>query len=243
VQVKIDARVPMPEELDLRPYKGTGLQPGEVLIPEEASASVGEGSSEAAVDQEVLGQLVSMGFSENGSKRAIMATACNDPEVAMNWIMEHMEDPDFNDPLPVGGTDGGEEVSEASVSMIESMGYSREQAKGALLACDRNLERALDWIFSRDDLDQAVAEILSSNSGASATATAGSTGDEEVDDGEGLYTLVAIISHIGKNTDHGHYVCHIKKEGHWVFYNDEKVAKSKAPPLDLGFMYLYKRNV
>jgi hypothetical protein len=26
---------------------------------------------------------------------------------------------------------GGEEVSEASISMIESMGYSREQAKGA----------------------------------------------------------------------------------------------------------------
>jgi uncharacterized UBP type Zn finger protein len=22
----------------------------------------------------------------------------------MNWIMEHMEDPDFNDPLPVGST-------------------------------------------------------------------------------------------------------------------------------------------
>jgi hypothetical protein len=27
----------------------------------------------------------------------------------------------------------------------------------------------------------------------------GSTGDEEVDDGEGLYTLVAIISHIGRS--------------------------------------------
>jgi hypothetical protein len=44
---------------------------------------------------------------------------------------------------------------------------------GALLACDKNLERALDWIFSRDDLDQAVAEVLSSNHGPSATATAG----------------------------------------------------------------------
>jgi hypothetical protein len=32
--------------------------------------------------------------------------------------------------------------------------------KGALLACDKNLERALDWIFSRDDLDQAVAEVV-----------------------------------------------------------------------------------
>jgi ubiquitin carboxyl-terminal hydrolase 5/13 len=78
----------MPEVLDLRQYKGTGLQPGEVLIPEEASGSVGEGSSGAGaapvVDEEVLGQLVSMGFSENGSKRAIIATGCNDPEVRIH---------------------------------------------------------------------------------------------------------------------------------------------------------------
>ena len=45
------------------------------------------------------------------------------------------------------------------------------------------------------------------------------------DDGEGIYSLMAIISHIGKSTDHGHYVCHIKKNGQWVLYNDEKVGK------------------
>ena len=43
------------------------------------------------------------------------------------------------------------------------------------------------------------------------------------DDGEGKYTLTEIISHIGKSTDHGHYVCHIKKDGQWVLFNDEKV--------------------
>lgn len=39
---------------------------------------------------------------------------------------------------------------------------------------------------------------------------------------------MAIISHIGRNTDHGHYVCHIKKDNHWAFFNDEKVAPSPA---------------
>ena len=34
---------------------------------------------------------------------------------------------------------------------------------------------------------------------------------------------MAIISHIGRNTDHGHYVCHVKKDGQWAFFNDEKV--------------------
>jgi Ubiquitin carboxyl-terminal hydrolase len=40
----------------------------------------------------------------------------------------------------------------------------------------------------------------------------------------GKYTLMAIISHIGRNTDHGHYVCHIKKDNQWAFFNDEKVT-------------------
>ena len=76
---------------------------------------------------------------------------------------------------------------------------------------------------------------------------------------------MAVISHIGKNTDHGHYVCHIKKNGVWALFNDEKVrriditflmvfvcsaysfivtcqvAKSKVP-LDNGYMYLYHRD-
>jgi ubiquitin C-terminal hydrolase len=28
---------------------------------------------------------------------------------------------------------------------------------------------------------------------------------------------------MGKNTDHGHYICHVRKNGHWVLFNDEKV--------------------
>lgn len=37
-------------------------------------------------------------------------------------------------------------------------------------------------------------------------------------------------------------VCHIRKEGKWVIFNDEKVAQSKSPPVDLGYLYFY-RNV
>ena len=46
----------------------------------------------------------------------------------------------------------------------------------------------------------------------------------DVDDGNGQYELVAVISHIGKNTDHGHYVCHVKKDNQWVLFNDDKVC-------------------
>ena len=67
--------------------------------------------------------------------------------------------------------------------------------------------------------------------------------------------------YLGKNTDHGHFLCHIKhpvptpaasisgsaapsasSDSAWVCYNDEKVAKTENPPLGHGFMYLYTRN-
>lgn len=46
---------------------------------------------------------------------------------------------------------------------------------------------------------------------------------------------------MGSSADVGHYVCHIKKNGRWVIFNDEKVAESQAPPKDLAYIYLYKR--
>ena len=83
--------------------------------------------------------------------------------------------------------------------------------------------------------DEAKLELLShlrrSHGGA----------PEAASDGPGTYELLAIISHMGSNTSCGHYVCHVRKQGRWVLYNDQKVAVSEEPPLALGYMYLYKR--
>jgi hypothetical protein len=37
---------------------------------------------------------------------------------------------------------------------------------------------------------------------------------------------MGIICHLGRNTDHGHYACHLKKDDQWTFFNDEKVSLS-----------------
>ncbi len=55
------------------------------------------------------------------------------------------------------------------------------------------------------------------------------------------YELTAFISHMGTSTMCGHYVCHIKKDGKWIIFNDAKVAESAAPPRELAYLYLYKR--
>jgi ubiquitin carboxyl-terminal hydrolase 5/13 len=54
--------------------------------------------------------------------------------------------------------------------------------------------------------------------------------------------LLHRVSHIGKNTGSGHYVAHIKRNGKWVIYNDEKVALSENPPLQHAYLYLFQRK-
>jgi hypothetical protein len=77
---------------------------------------------------------------------------------------------------------------------------------------------------------QVLGNAGASDAGSAAeTAARGREGEgPAIDTGVGKYSLLAVISHIGKGTDHGHYVCHILKEGAWVLYNDEKVSKCSS---------------
>ena len=53
----------------------------------------------------------------------------------MNWVMEHMGDPDFSDPFVTPNSSGApaeEPVNEEHLGMIISMGFTINQAKKAL---------------------------------------------------------------------------------------------------------------
>merc|ERR1712232_285796 len=117
-------------------------------------------------------------------------------------------------------------------------GFSEAHVAAALKHCGGDPTRAADWLFSHaDDLDAAVAALSSGG------ASGGGASEREYEDGVGEYEIVGFISHIGRNTGSGHYVCHKKaSDGKWVILDDSKVAQSEAPPLDLGYMYLYRRK-
>ena len=238
VPKKLEAEVDVPETLDLEWLRAKGPQPDEQLLPEDAGER-GDTAAAAAVrpDPQIVAQLVAMGFSENGCKRAAVATRNASAEASMEWVFAHMEDPDFNAPLPAEGGGGppAPAPDAAAVDMLTGMGFSAEHATIALGACGGSLERAADWLFSHPDPEAAVK----AEAGAGAAAAGGG---KEVDDGPGTYELVGFISHIGSNTASGHYVAHIKKAGQWVIHNDEKVAVSARAPTKLGYMYLFRRT-
>lgn len=246
---KLDVSVPMPTELDLSALKGTGLVDGEVLMPEDPVVQVNEEEPGITPDPEIVSQLVAMGFSENGSKRAAIATNNVSAEASMEWVFAHMEDPDFNDPPRSQQTAqdaSGEhttttEFSSESILSLTTMGFNDTQAKAALRATGGSLERAADWLFSHaDDLDAAVREVEAEVR----TERGGREDAEKIHyiDGSPKYELLGFASHLGNNTSCGHYVAHIKKESQFVLFNDEKVALSQNPPTDLGFLYVYRRK-
>ena len=249
---KIEARVAVPDTLDLEHLRSKGLQPGENELKEQPGAAAAAGDTEAAPHPEANGaiveQLVAMGFSENGAKRATLATGNSDVQVAMEWVMNHMGDADFNDPLPAAGaapTSAGAadefQADPSSVEMLGAMGFSAEHAAIALGMCGGSLERAADWLFSHPDPVAAAAEAKSGAGGPTAATGEGGAAAAAPEDGPGRYELVGFISHIGSNTACGHYVAHIRRGGRWAIFNDEKVAASQQPPRELGYMYLYRR--
>ena len=155
----------------------------------------------------------------------------------------------FLQPLPdtsnAGRTTGDEGAVDETVvqSLVASLGaFTADQVRAALNETSGVADRAADWLFSHmDDLDSAIAALRSKASGGTLTGS-GSRNIALEDAVEGKYTLMGMISHIGKNTGSGHYVAHLKKGGKWMIFNDEKVALSSKPPFQHAYLYLFQRS-
>eukprot|EP00475_Leptophrys_vorax_P002585 TRINITY_DN1145_c0_g1_i1.p1 TRINITY_DN1145_c0_g1~~TRINITY_DN1145_c0_g1_i1.p1 ORF type:complete len:781 (-),score=220.07 TRINITY_DN1145_c0_g1_i1:510-2816(-) len=157
---KLDARVEVPQQFDFSAFRARGLQPNETELPKGGPAP----QESVEPDPVIVSTLVSMGFSENGSKRAAVAVKNSNIDAASNWVFEHMGDADFNNPLPTAGASAAAETfSPDSIMMLESMGFSEKAAKKALTSTSGDVERAAEWLFSRagtGELEAMVSEEL-----------------------------------------------------------------------------------
>ncbi|NWY52400.1 UBP13 hydrolase, partial [Chionis minor] len=266
---KLDVSIDMPDFLDISHLRARGLQPGEEELPDIAPPIIIPDDPKGIpttsllilsyIDEPSVMQLAEMGFPLEACRKAVYYTGNMGAEVAFNWIIAHMEEPDFAEPLIVpafgevassgeaafGAVGLDNQPPEEMVAIIISMGFQRNLAIQALKATNNNLERALEWIFTHPELEEESEPALdmmnmANNANANIPAETGSEGPR-IKDGSGRYELFGFISHMGTSTMSGHYVCHLKKEGRWVIYNDLRVCASERPPKDLGYIYFYHR--
>jgi ubiquitin carboxyl-terminal hydrolase 5/13 len=255
VPKKLDVFIEDPQEIDISNLRGTGLQPNETLLADEQEqAPQATEAPKLNVDQSIVAALMDMGFSELRSQKAAINTHNAGVEQAMNWVFDHNDDADIDDPLPTTSNTASKasvSVDDDAIEQIVMMGIERDAAILALKNTDNNVERAVDWVFNHiDEMAQLLQEDKnkgsSSSSSSSNTASVPSQPKQNFTDGSGKYDLIAFISHIGTNTNCGHYVAHIKKKvedkDQWVLFNDSKVALSEEPPFDMGYLYVYKRR-
>uniref|UniRef100_A0A915NYB9 Ubiquitin carboxyl-terminal hydrolase n=1 Tax=Meloidogyne floridensis TaxID=298350 RepID=A0A915NYB9_9BILA len=94
---KLDVDVEMDDSIDLTAFYSEGkIQPDEQPFPDV----------NPDVNQEIVLQLMDMGFTENASIKASIHTKNAGLESAANWILQHMDDADLNEPLPSSQSTG-----------------------------------------------------------------------------------------------------------------------------------------
>ncbi|KAL8144321.1 hypothetical protein V2J09_017353, partial [Rumex salicifolius] len=229
---KLDVYVDVPDIIDISHMRSKGLQPGEELLPESVPDDEMETESLSA-NEDIVSQLVSMGFAHLHCQKAAINTSNVGIEEAMNWLLSHMEDADIDAPISKGSKGGMVQVDQTQVDTLVSFGFAEETAKQALLATGGDIEKATDWIFNNPN--------ASMPSSADASGSQAEPVSPDLPDGSGKYKLLGFVSHIGTSTQCGHYVAHIQKDGRWVIFNDEKVGSSVNPPKDMGYLYFFER--
>ena len=204
---------------------------------------------EPELNQEILEQVIQMGVPETPAKHALYRTGNSSADAAVGWYFDNMDDIGLHLPLAVPKQEGpsgaeADNVPKEALDMMISMGFDEKRCREALKACDMNLSRATDWLFSHpqepEDDDVSMAE-------------ANEEPPKDLDEmykctRPGLYQLQSFITHLGGSVDAGHYVCHIKKainsgdpSKQWVYFNDAKVASTSDPPIGQGYMYFLNK--
>ncbi|XP_055823453.1 ubiquitin carboxyl-terminal hydrolase 14 isoform X2 [Solanum dulcamara] len=230
VPKKLDVYIDVPETIDISSMRSNGIQPGEELLPDSAAGD-GEQSIKLLADDDIVAQLVSMGFNLLHCQKAAINTSNSGVEAAMDWLLNHMNDPDID--APISGNVQNPDIDQSKVDTLVSFGFEEKLARKALKASGGDVEKATEWIFSSPSASTASDMDVTTSSGAAV--------DPLMPDGGGRYRLLGFVSHIGTSTQCGHYVAHIHKDGRWVIFNDEKVGVSKKTPMDMGYLYFFER--
>uniref|UniRef100_A0A452VDR0 Ubiquitin-associated domain-containing protein 1 n=1 Tax=Ursus maritimus TaxID=29073 RepID=A0A452VDR0_URSMA len=98
------------------------LNPDAVELFKKANAMLDE-EEDGRVDEAALRQLTEMGFPESRAAKALRLNHMSVPQ-AMEWLIEHAEDPTIDTPLPGQASPGGAQAEAAPEAATEAAGTS-----------------------------------------------------------------------------------------------------------------------
>ncbi|KAI6181467.1 Ubiquitin carboxyl-terminal hydrolase [Aphelenchoides besseyi] len=262
---KLDVDVNVPDELNLERLRSHGLQPGEELLPESVetpAAGAPRKPEGPQLNETYIRQLMDMGIDRRMAETAVFQTNNRSPDEATEWVFAHMEDPNIEQLHPdqesqraerqTAGADSSRSELEAKVNeLVGMLGITAHQARFALQRSNNDSNAAAEWYFMNMDNIPTVEQLKVEEERERQEREAQMEHDrnqqppikreKKFHDGPPTYQLRGFITHMGNSPHSGHYVAHLKRNGKWYLYNDEKVAVSQNPPKSLGYIYLYER--
>ncbi|XP_036162820.1 ubiquitin-associated domain-containing protein 1 isoform X2 [Myotis myotis] len=142
------------------------LSPGAVELFTKANAMLDE-DEEERVDETALRQLTEMGFPESRAVKALRLNHMSVPQ-AMEWLIEHADDPAIDTPLP-GHTSPGTTGAEASAEAAAGSSEDDEEARDELTEIFKKIRRKrafradarCEWLLgdrkpSPEELDKGI---------------------------------------------------------------------------------------
>lgn len=210
-------------------------------------------NNEFKPNSNALNQLMEMGFSENASEKALYNTGnMDDAENAMQWLFEHVEDSDINEPLSIvnekKSVSNEPHVNEEALQNMISMGLSLKLSKKALFLNDGDVNKSVEWVFNNmDDNGEIEISTTESDNNNSESSKIVKKYGTDLNIGEIEYELQSIVCHKGTSTQSGHYVTFVKNpignNGDWFLFNDEKIVeiKDEEEIRKNGYIFIYKK--
>ncbi|KAK4213858.1 Isopeptidase T [Rhypophila decipiens] len=250
--VKVDVPVIIDGDvLALDEYLSAGQQPGEdpLLDAPAPKAPAPKAPASKAPTFEpnaaALNDLLGMGFVEGRAVKGLFHTGNSDSVSAMNWVLDHAEDPDIDDPLVLSPASNEDDVvKEEDVQMLQGtgMGWDEMLIRKAIFKHGGDTEAAANGLFEGNTYDDvklpAPKTIKTSPNGENLPGSS---------ERPAKFELQSIACHKGSSIHVGHYVAFIRKEidgkTQWVLFNDEKVALAvDADEMKKSaYVYFFKR--
>jgi ubiquitin carboxyl-terminal hydrolase 5/13 len=200
VPTKVNVAVVVGDEpFLLDDYKSPGLQPSEELLPDDAT----ENKPSFTPNDAALQQLEAMGFPRPRCEKALHATGNSDANAAMEWLFQHMEDPDIDAPLDLssGAGTSGAAADPEKIETLGAMGFGPPQARQALKETGGDMERAVEWLFNHPDAQGDFED------GAPAASDAAPREPPGKSDLPAEFQLNSIICHKGTSVHTGYVLC------------------------------------
>lgn len=253
VPTKLDIPVSVADDsLDLSSYITVARNPDEDIAIDDDED---EEETKFVVDPEASSFLLSMGYPQIRVDKALYHNN-NQMEPAVEWLLNHMDDPDIDVPLDLSGDkkkNKGFLINAEQMNEICSMGFSPDIVRKALRVNNNSTEAAVEWIFGNmedpgeTEEEQAAMQDAEESDDTKKNVYCG-TGQLPAN-----YKLKAIVCHKGKSSHAGHYVAFVKKniyekssekdtvesKEEWVLFNDEKVVASGEVEEMKKYAYIY----